>query len=252
MIKELKDNVNALEISIEHIVIDNKLLIKMSEIFKEIKAANINMIFSFVVTNENRPLLIEALKLAQKYDAYFTYRIVQPIGKAEKYYDEFEPQKHYKWSIDIMIDILNYLVENKLFKSKLLKCIKTDLIPQQYCGAYGNILAIQPNGDISPCGNISATRMTLGNVKKNNYYQIMDNISEFRKRNDAKERFCVQYKKQCKDCLYEYFCNGFCGAIQIYDLELERKYNQYNCQLKKTLLYFEMFIKEADWNMCLR
>lgn len=205
----LSDKISYIEISVENIVADRKLQEKMEHVFENVVAHDIKLVFSFVVTTQNKSLINSAINLSVKYHAYFELRFVAPLGRAG-----ISPNLILKEEdiLEIYIDIINYILKHKLFRPELEKIFFFKLAAKNSCGAMGNILAIQPNGDIYMCPNLQTKSYYYGNIVQDTYKQISDMIKEKCESTMIKEKLCVCERNLCVKCPIKYFCTGACAA----------------------------------------
>ena len=240
-LSQIKDYIGCIEMSIENVVRDEKLRNTMEKRYAAINAMGCVLSFSYVIDSDSEEYLKAALELADKYDAYFQMRFVEPLGNGAGYsLDMWE-------NLDVLmkksyLTFLDYVIDNKGFERRYSTVIDNALIPREKCGGYGEVAALHPNGDLFPCGNIVDEKMRLANLEEE------ENIdTSYYDRSDVKSRFVTGEKKECSNCDYLFFCNGICGAI-------DRKYEHFSaykkstCRMKKDLLYFGMFVKKDSWN----
>ena len=237
----LQNYVRVIEISVENIVQNKELQNKMEKIFQMIVNRNISLSLSYVITNENIKYLQKCLRLVEKFNTYFSYRIVEPLGKGKEILEQFDDKKAYRTALEIEIKVLNFIIENKLWNYYLVDSEKGGLLPKGTCGAYADILAIQPNGDIYPCINITDNRYKLGNMKNDSIIQLKQLLIRNEKRDRIKDYFNIEHKDMCEGCFYQYFCNGVCTAHTIGYSKCMTNYCCYVCKVRKTFLDFEMF-----------
>ncbi len=240
-ISELKKYIGAIEISIENIVLNLSLKEQMKKILKLIKEQNIPLSLSYVVTENNMKYFNEALKLVEQYNTYFSYRIAEPLGKGIKILNKFDVENAYKNTLKVELEVLEFILKNKLWDYKLTETEKGFLLPSKVCGAYSAILAIQPDGFIYPCINIKNNKFRLGNMKTDSYEDVKKLLDFSNIRDKNKKYFHIEYKEKCKSCFYKYFCNGYCGAHESDERGDRRLYSKYVCKIRKTYLFFEMF-----------
>lgn len=247
-ISKLKELVGAIEISIENIVLNASLKEHMEKMFELITQQNIPLSLSYVVTEDNMKYFGEGLELVKKYNTFFSYRIVEPLGNGRKILKNFDVKYAYKNALTVEVEILNFIIENKLWKYKIAEAETGYLLPNGVCGAYSSILAIQPNGLIYPCINIQNKKFELGNLKKDTVKELEKLLLYSKQREKNKKYFNVEYKEKCRTCFYMYFCNGFCGAHESGLQGEKEKYSEYVCKIRKTYLYFEMFCVDNTYS----
>lgn len=72
----IRNKVGFVELSIENVVETDDLQCKMEAIFSLLKSKHIEIVFSYVVTNENKGLIRKAFDLAVKYKAILQLKFV--------------------------------------------------------------------------------------------------------------------------------------------------------------------------------
>ncbi|MCR5803253.1 MAG: radical SAM protein [Clostridia bacterium] len=238
---QIKDYIGCIEMSIENVVRDERLQATMEKRYAAINATGCVLSFSYVIDSDSEEYLKAALELADRYDAYFQMRFVEPIGNGAGYsLDMWENQD--RLMKKSYLTFLDYVIANNGFERRYSSVIDNALIPRQKCGGFGEVAALHPNGDVFPCGNIVDKKMLLANLEEN---ETIDKT--YYDRDDVKSRFVTGEKKECLNCDYLYFCNGICGAI---DRRYEHfaAYKKSTCRMKKALLYFGMFVKKDSWS----
>lgn len=248
-ITSLQKYVNVIEISVENIVQNKELQDKMEKIFQMIMGKNILLSLSYVVTQDNIKYLQKCLMLVKKYNAFFSYRIVEPLGKGKDILEQFDDRKAYRTALEVEKEILSFIIENMLWNYNLVDGVKGGLLPKGICGAYADILAIQPNGKIYPCINITEDSYELGDLKRDSVEELKHLLNKNEKRNRLKNRFDIEYKNRCESCFYKYFCNGICTAHTIGHSKDIINYCNYVCKLRQTYLDFEMFYTDKRLNI---
>lgn len=238
---QIKDHIGCIEMSIENVVRDEQLLASMEKRYAAINATGCVLSFSYVIDSDSEEYLKAALELADKYDAYFQMRFVEPIGNGAGYsLDMWENQD--RLMKKSYLTFLDYVIDNKGFDRRYSAVIDNALIPREKCGGFGEVAAVHPNGDVFPCGNIVDKNMLLTNLEEE---ETID--GSYYDRDDVKSRFVTGEKKECLNCEYLYFCNGICGAIDR-RYEYFAAYKKSTCRMKKDLLYFGMFVKKDSWS----
>ncbi len=243
MIYKLKDHIRCVEMSIENVVKDKRLQESMEEKYTILKNAGCEIAFSYVVDSDSVPNLRDAIQLADKYDAYFQMRFVEPIGNGALNYSVDEWKQQYYIMKKSYVAYLEYVIDNAGYDRKYASVISNVLIPREKCGGYGEVVAIHPNGEVFPCGNILGKSMLIADLTQENY---SDTSPGFYEQEHVKKHFLVEAKEECSTCEYLYFCNGVCGAIDR-DYENYKEYKESTCRIKKEMLYFEMFLSSRAW-----
>lgn len=243
-ISKISNHVNCIEMSVENVVKDKKFREGMEKKYSLLKSVGCNMLFSYVVDDMSCEELTNAIELADKYDAYFQMRFVEPLGNGLLNYGADQWKHQYELMKRCHITFLDYLIENKGYDRKYSKVMNNVLTPRENCGGYGEVVAIHPNGDVFPCGNILNKEMRVSNINESNYF---DDAQDYYEEENVKSRFLVESKNDCLNCDYLFFCNGMCGAV-------ERNFEGYNvykegiCKFRKEMLFFEMFIRDKNWS----
>mgnify|MGYP002069092843 CR=1 FL=1 len=247
-ILKLKKYIGAIEISIENIVLELSLKKYMENIFKIINEQNIQLSLSYVVTENNMKYFKEGLELARQYNTFFLYRFAEPFGGGIKILEKFQAENTYKNTLKIELEVLDFIVKNQLWDYRMAEVEKGFLLPNTTCGAYADILAIQPNGLIYPCINIQDNKFQIGNIKEDPLEELKELLKITKKRERNIRYFNVEYKEKCQICFYKYFCNGFCGAYESEEGKDMDLYKEYICKIRQTYLYFEMFCVDNTYN----
>lgn len=241
-IDEIKEYVCCVEMSIDNVVVNKELKSKMEKKYSKLKNEGCQIAFSFVADNFNIDYLIDAVELADKYDAFFQVRFVEPIGNGEQgSLEQWEQQYHLMKKS--FIKLSEYIIKHNGFKNKYASIMNTALIPRNRCGGYKEVIAIHPNGDAFPCGNITNPELLLANLEDDDF---LDKAKKLYSQDATKSRFLVDCKKECLSCEYLYFCNGVCGAIDK-NFKYYEEYRNSTCKFKKELLYFLMFLNNNSW-----
>lgn len=244
---KLKNYISTIEISVENVVASTNLKREMHHNFALINKYGIALSLSYVVTKENAPYIEDGMQMALDYDAFFTYRFVEPIGEGTGIFDNFDAMEQYKWTLDTQRRVIDFILAHNSWNHKLAQSVIGVLLPGKTCGGFTNIIAVQPNGDLYPCINICNSNLCIGNLVADQKEIILKNIEERSKNIEIQKRFHIDYKEKCSDCFYKYFCNGICGAVQIDNLNLREKYEDYICKMKKTQIEFDMFFSDKNW-----
>lgn len=104
---------------------------------------------------------------------------------------------------------LIHMVKGTL-EAKYLSNIKV-LDKCDYCGTGSSTLAIQPNGDLYPCPNLIDGRMRIGNIFRDDIFELWMNsdiLEGLRRLNVDKN-----LDEKCKKCCVKHFCGGGCRGI---------------------------------------
>jgi len=210
-VKGLADKIGVLEISIENIFDDEKLLMKMEKIFVAANEAGILLSLSFVVDQSSEKHLDEAIEICHKYHAVLTTRIITLVGRArEKNAGDRLLEEHN--TLRIQLKIVRYLLEKEYFDDGLTGNYSGDIQPQRSCGAFGNVLAIHPDGTTFMCANFKDRQFSMGNVRQQTMAELCEDLKHKTESPELEEKFCVDKIKMCEECWVKYFCSGPCAA----------------------------------------
>lgn len=111
----IRNKVGFVELSIENVVETDDLQCKMEAIFSLLKSKHIEIVFSYVVTNENKGLIRKAFDLAVKYKAILQLKFVAPVGRALKNKIEIDERD----ILNEYLEMINYVIEKNIF---LMNC----------------------------------------------------------------------------------------------------------------------------------
>lgn len=233
----LGDNIGAIEFSIENLFANQNDLNKMKEIFELLRNKKIIISFSFVAHNATKRYLANALELCKEFNAYFILRPLSMLGraKAEHKSDTMQEEREV---ILLYIEALKYIIEKNYFIENICGFFLTQPILRKHCGAFGNILALQPDGTIYMCENLRSHRYKLGNICTNSVYKIKNETNIKIHNRDYRHEFLVK-PSMCRTCNVRFFCSGPCIA--------ERSEHSANsCYIKKWLIDFNLFYKDTN------
>ena len=242
LVKRLADKIGVLEISIENIFDDLKLLKKMENIFESAKEADILLSLSFVVDQNSENHLEEAIEICHKYHAILTTRIVTLVGRAkENNVGDKLLGKHN--ALKIQLKIVRYLLEKEYFDEGLIANYSGDIQPQRSCGAFGNIIAIHPDGTTFMCANFKDKQFSMGNVRENPMEELCEDLLKKTEDPELERQFCVDKITMCESCWAKYFCSGPCAAEVAENGGIPEQVDN-KCLLRKALLKYCMFYYE--------
>lgn len=239
LVKKISPYVKSVEISIENIFANNSLQKKMGDIFQCIREEKLDLVLSFVLDDESRQFLYDAVDFCHKYSGVFMLRIVSMVGRAaqDNYKTKFSESIE---KLKVLYDFLSYLLDKKYIEEEFISGYMDNLQPQKACGAYGRILAIHPDGSTFMCSNFKDCHFSIGNISKIEIDEIFKNLKRQLESNAIKDRFLVSRNKMCQKCTEIYFCPGPCRA-EIEECERNQKYKSNNCLVKKAILRFNMY-----------
>mgnify|MGYP000105419828 CR=1 FL=1 len=228
----LCNNIGAIEFSIENLFSNIKDLKKMKEIFELLKNRKIILSFSFVAHSATKRYLENALELCNEFNAYFILRPVAILGRAKDKH-KIDILQEEREKIVLYMEVLQYIIKKHYFTENICGLFLMQPILRNNCGAFGNIMALQPNGTVYMCENLRNNRYDLGNIRTDSVYQIKKTINTKMSNPDYKEEFLVK-PLMCKTCKASFFCPGPCIA--------ERdEYSSNICYIKKWLIEFNLF-----------
>lgn len=232
-------DIGGLEVSIENIFEDKHLLRHMEKVFDCAGQLGIPMSFSFVVDSVSRKYLYDGIDFCHRYGASLITRVVALVGRAieNNRADEILEEKN---TLQVQRDIVRYLIKKRYFEENLTACYNGTLQPKRNCGAFGNILAIHPDGTTYMCSNFKEERYSMGNIRYQSMEEICGNLSEKLSDKDYTDEFFVDRQKMCEECGMMYFCPGPCtaeAAENRTNMEQMRK----KCFSSKAMLNYAMF-----------
>lgn len=239
---EISPYIEILEISIENIFENQKLQKRMEELFKCANELGVLLSLSFVVDSKSRKYLYNALEICHKYQAALTTRVVALVGRATKNNRDDEVLEA-KNTLQIQYDIVSYLLRQKYFEDTLTQAYVGNLQPKKNCGAFGNILAIHPDGTTYMCGNFKDKRYSMGNIKYQSMEEICNDLTGKINSPVYEKEFSVDQKEMCSGCEMKYFCSGPCAAEAAENREnpeqMERKCLTTRIMLKYAMFYYD-------------
>lgn|GEM_PF-1131344 len=238
-VKLIAPFISTIEISIENIFANKTILGKMEQIFQCARDVGMELSLSFVLDDESRRYLWEAIELCHKYNGAFTLRVVSMVGRATK--DNY--QTNFTHSIDtlkVYYDFFSYLLEKEYLEDNFISGYLDNLQPKKACGAYGKILSIHPDGTTYMCGNFKKSKYSMGNIRNRTMDEICADLQEKLKSEYVKNRLWVTKNETCKNCPEIYFCPGPCGA-EVEESEEIANYQNSKCISNKTLLRYNMY-----------
>lgn len=210
-LRKISGDIGILEISIENIFENPKLQEHMEQFFKCANELGIRLSLSFVVDSRSRKYLYDAIELCHKYEANLTTRIVALVGRAvenSKNDSILEEQN----TLRVQYDIISYLLKRRYFEDILVGAYIGNLQAKKCCGAFGNILAIHPDGSTLMCGNFKHKKYSMGNIKTKSMEEICKDLDEKLSDVAYEAEFFVDKQKMCSGCDVRYFCSGPCAA----------------------------------------
>lgn len=243
-ISELADYIGILEVSIENIFENDRLQTRMEGLFAFARKLGIQLSLSFVVDSASRKYLYDAIEICHKYEAALTTRIVALVGRATKN-NKNDDVLNEKNTLQVQYDIISYLIKKGYYEDTLTGCYCGSLQPKRNCGAFGNILAIHPDGTTYMCSNFKEKRYSMGNIRQKNMEEICKNLYAKIKDDSFISEFLVDRQKMCNGCKMMYFCSGPCTAEAAENREnmeqMEKK-----CFATRAMLKYSMFFYDSQ------
>lgn len=236
LIQSFAPYVGAVEISIENIFENEKMLKRMMANFEHIIDNNCGLKFSFVINRQTAPYLESAISLTYKYNAACLARFVSDVGRATA-----SPltMSHVD-KIDIYRDMVKYVLEKEYFSDNITDMFFCTVQAKSECGGYGRIWGIHANGEIMMCSNFHDQNFIIGNIREHAPCQIAEQLNQKRQNERIQNLFLVGKREKCNSCGIQYFCTGPCAA-EIVEKE-KRSEDIYNdCELKMLLVNFMLY-----------
>lgn len=228
--------VGAVEISIENIFENKKLMKRMINNFDHIVDNACGLKFSFVINQHTAPYLRNAIAMIYKYDAACLIRFVSNVGRAA----DSPTTMSYAEKIDIYRDMVEYILEQEYFNENISNMFFSTIQIKTECGGYGRTWGIHANGEIRMCSNLHDEDFIIGNIREHTPDQIAEQLS-FKKRNESMQTlFLVNKRGRCNNCDIQYFCTGPCAA-EIVEKEKQAEDLYDDCQLKSLLVNFMLY-----------
>uniref|UniRef100_UPI004056ECFD SPASM domain-containing protein n=1 Tax=Agathobacter sp. TaxID=2021311 RepID=UPI004056ECFD len=240
---QLVEDIGLLEVSIENIFESNQQQNHMEKIFAYAKHLCIPLSFSFVVDSNTRKYLYDAIELCHKYGAALTTRVVALVGRAIKNNNNDDILEEEN-TLQVQCDIVGYLIEKGYFEDTLTNCYVGNLYPKRNCGAFGNILAIHPDGTTYMCSNFKEKRYSMGNIRFRSIEKISENLYEKIKDDNYRKEFFVDRQKMCTNCKMMYFCIGPCTA-EVAENRDNMEQMEKKCFATKAMLSYAMFYYDS-------
>lgn len=243
LVRGLADKIGVLEISIENIFDDKKLLSRMEEIFTTANETGVLLSLSFVVDQNSEKHLEEAIEVCHKYHAVFTTRIITLVGRAKQNNVSDKLLKEHN-TLKIQLKIIRYLLKKEYFDEGLTSNYSGDIQPQRSCGAFGNVLAIHPDGNTFMCANFKDKQFSMGNVRKQTMKELCEDLRNKTESPELEEKFCVDKIKMCENCWAKYFCSGPCAAEVAENGGVPENVDS-KCLSRRALLQYCMFYYDS-------
>ncbi|MCP1103355.1 radical SAM protein with 4Fe4S-binding SPASM domain [Aequitasia blattaphilus] len=211
-IKRNFERIGILEVSIENLFDNPKLLARMETVFKAANESDVFLSLSYVIDQKSLLYVYKGIDLCHKYHAALTTRIVTLMGRAKEDKTAKELALSEYAHIKIQHEIISYLLKKQYLEETLAGSYLADLQPKQNCGAYGKILAIHPDGTTYMCGNFKDKKFSMGNIRQLSIEEIQVDLKNKKQAEKYQQIFRVDKNKGCIGCEYQYFCPGPCAA----------------------------------------
>lgn len=242
--KFLNGKIAYIEISVENILESSTLKNRMMKIFDILFANNIKQVFSFVVTKHSRSYVKDAVDLCVKYQANIEIRFVAPLGRALINSDSLLMKENE--ILDTYLEIINYLIEKNYYMTEFERVLFFKLAAKDSCGARGNIISMQPNGELYMCPNLQGAQYYYGNIIDDKIDDLKQNIKSKIEEKEIDNCLNVDKREMCKDCRIKYFCTGICAA----ELKNQEFSEKRLCNINLLFFEFMLFtmIKREGWS----
>lgn len=149
------------------------------------------------------------------------------------------------YALKIQVKMIRYILEKGYFEDRLLDNYSSAIQPKRSCGAFGNIIAIHPDGTIFMCANFKNLQFSMGNIRKNSVEDICDDLNKKMENPDLEKKFCVDKIKMCQNCWAKYFCSGPCAA-EVEENGGNPESVDNKCLFRRALLKYSMFYYERN------
>lgn len=239
ILSKIKSYIGGIEFSIENIFANEKLLNRMEQIFEYVVSNELVLAFSFVIDKESQRYLLKAVDLSHKYNAIFTMRIVSPVGRAAETADSIFNYDS-MFILNTYYNVAQHIVKHKYFDENLSSIFLGNMHPKRHCGAFGNVLAIHPNGTTMMCSNFKDEIFSMGNILDTSVEELIDRLNEKLQNEKLVKMFCVDVNPMCKECDIKYFCSGPCVAEVAENLSCLNEITE-RCSAKRILTKYSMF-----------
>lgn len=163
----------------------------MESIFEAANEADVLLSLSFVVDQNSEKHLEEAIEICHKYHAILTTRIITLVGRAKENNagDKLLEEDN---ALKIQLKMVRYLLEKEYFDEGLTANYSGDIQPQRSCGAFGNVIAIHPDGTTFMCANFKDKQFSMGNVRENSMEELCEDLLKKQKILNWKKVLCGQ------------------------------------------------------------
>lgn len=231
--------IGAIEFSVENLFPESEELCKMRLIFDACRETGLMMSFSFVASDLTTRYIKKALDLCHEYQATFALRIVSMLGRAKENHNKDEINEE-DCKLKLYIEILRYILKKGYFEEQMVNIFLFTPQIRRNCGAFGNICAIRPDGQVYMCQNFKFDRYLLGNIRTDTIQNVKKELLYRLQSDSFIEEFRVWRPTVCEECKVKFFCSGPCAA----ELAENRPVEPDRCSIKKELLRFNLFYKD--------
>lgn len=236
IIDRLYNKISQIDISLENIFEKKNERNLLIPILDYLKLRKIKIVFSFVAMPENLKSLREFIDLCVKYDARFTIKTVQLVGRANKSKELVLSRAQ---TINMYYEVYKYIYIKRYYNySNIYSYVFPELTPKFTCSACGKGISIMSNGDIYACHSLRYPEFYLGNILNIDYDQINEKLLQNQNSEFYNKCFNIDSKKACKECDFKYLCGGICFANDYKNNE-----NKYplECDVLKIIREFQMW-----------
>lgn len=231
--------IDSMDISIQHMLLNNKLRERCSVILELLNKNHIRYTISFLSDDDTESFLYNAIDLAYENNAPIHIKTVDKIGHAiENNYETVDG----KTVIKLLRKTVEYIIEKKYFTVNMLNIIRMHLEAKKSCGAFGNLLSLRPDDNLYMCHSLTDEMFKIGNANEMEGNEIDKKLEELKDQN--KDWFLVDSVKQCDNCKLKVFCQGPCPSIRYYN-----QGENVDCSKSKILLLYNMFYYDEDFDI---
>lgn len=230
--EDIKQYISGVEISVEHLMNDSFVL--DDDLLLDISNSKVKLYFSYAFDINKDNDIERALRFGLRYDAKVSFRIASEIGL---YSLEVDNKLAERKILDMYLDIIDFIIKNKLYTLEIISDLIFDLKVGKSCGANGKTLTILHDGSLTICPNLREPEFKFGHILETENTVIRENLKKLLKRRDISNVLNVEKINYCTDCEYKYFCVGVCaGENPAGKINYDPK-----CIIKKILIRFNLF-----------
>lgn len=210
IIDKLYKKVYQIDISLENIFENKNEKDTLIPILDYLKFKGIKIVFSFVAMPENLKYIKQFIDLCVLYEAEFTIKTVQLVGRANENKNLVLSKLQ---TVNMYYEVYKYICQEEYYKySNVYSYVFPEIMPKITCSACGNAISITSNGDIYPCHSLRYPEFYLGNILNMNHIEIRDKLLQNKHSKFYNSCFNIDERKSCKECEFKYLCGGICFA----------------------------------------